>query len=92
LPPGIRQPARQIAASSRTYPAAHSTGISKTTLTARTVANIRIRPLRSLPISEMPVQCAMASIKLKIKLSVLPIKHIRDFDYTFPVAEEKFSD
>jgi hypothetical protein len=26
---GIQQPARQIAASNRTYPAAHSTGISK---------------------------------------------------------------
>jgi hypothetical protein len=92
LLPDIQQPARQTAASSRTYPAAHSTGISKTKLSARTVANIRIRPLRSLPVSEMPVQCAMASIKLKIKLSVLPIKHIGNFDYTFPVADEKLSD
>jgi hypothetical protein len=29
LLPGIQQPARQIAASNRTYPATHSTGISK---------------------------------------------------------------
>jgi hypothetical protein len=69
LPPGIQQPARQIAASSRTYPAARSTGISKTTLTLRPVANIRTRSLRSLPVSETSVQCEKAFERIPGKRS-----------------------
>jgi len=57
LPPGFRQPARQIAALKPTYAAAHSTGISKTSFTARPGTNIRHPPAPFTSISEMPVQC-----------------------------------
>jgi hypothetical protein len=84
LPPGIRQPARQIAASNRTHPAAHSTGISKT----RSTPHDCECPHPTAPFHFRFQKCPFSAKTgihqtKKAALSVLPIKRIGNSDYTF---------